>query len=201
MKITKLLLAATCTMTILLSSCSVSSDVVSDRGIQKRKYRKGYFVAKPDQKPDAETAYLEPVQIDPTVKTIETEAKSSSLVTIPPAVTAVQKPISAEPTERKISHKSKSSSSEVGGNEFHKLASILKQRTPAFETAKAEKAEKPSNDQELVLFLILAILLPWLAMILLYGVGKEFLISLLLWLVFLLPGIIYAVIMVMRKLG
>lgn len=188
-------------MTILLSSCSISSDVVSDRGIQKRKYRKGYFVVKPDQKPDVETVYLEPVQLDPTVKTIETEAKSSSIVTIPPAVTAVQKPISAEPTERNISKKNESSSTEVGGNEFHKIASILKQHTPAFETVKAEKAEKPSNDQELVLFLILAILLPWLAMLLLYGVGKEFLISLLLWLVFLLPGIIYAVIMVMRKLG
>ncbi|MDP4826599.1 MAG: YqaE/Pmp3 family membrane protein [Flavobacteriales bacterium] len=57
------------------------------------------------------------------------------------------------------------------------------------------------SDQELILFLILAILLPWLAMILLYGVGKEFLISLLLWFVFILPGVIYAVIMVLRKLG
>jgi uncharacterized membrane protein YqaE (UPF0057 family) len=156
---------------------------------------------KPDQKPDAETAYLEPVEIDPAVKTIDVEAKSSALVAIPTFTTAVQKAITVAPAERNISLKSESPSSEVGENEYHKLASILKQHTPAFETAKAGKAEKPMSDQELILFLILAILLPWLAMILLYGVGKEFLISLLLWFVFILPGVIYAVIMVLRKLG
>ncbi|MBI1265899.1 MAG: YqaE/Pmp3 family membrane protein [Cryomorphaceae bacterium] len=200
MKIPNLFVASTFAITLVLSSCGVSSDVVSDRGIQKRKYRKGYFVVKPEQKPDAETTYLEPIEINRTVNAILVERETPEMAAIAPTKTADKKSTSPNPLS-KDAPTNATLPAKVGATEFHELASMLKKQTLAFETTKAEKSEKPMDDQELVLFLILAILLPWLAMILLYGVGKEFLISLLLWFVFLLPGIVYAVIMVLRKLG
>ncbi|NEN22614.1 YqaE/Pmp3 family membrane protein [Cryomorpha ignava] len=51
----------------------------------------------------------------------------------------------------------------------------------------------------MVLYIILAIILPPLAVGLLYGIGTEFLISLVLTLLFFLPGVIYALIMVLKK--
>lgn len=56
-----------------------------------------------------------------------------------------------------------------------------------------------ASGANLVLYIILAVLLPPLAVGLLYGIGIEFLISILLTLLFWVPGIIYALILVLNK--
>ena len=56
-----------------------------------------------------------------------------------------------------------------------------------------------ASGADLVLYVILAIILPPLAVGLLYGIGTEFLISLVLTLLFWIPGVIYALIMVLKK--
>lgn len=61
-------------------------------------------------------------------------------------------------------------------------------------------AQQPNNSNEVdnkILLVILAILLPWLAVLLYKGIGTEFWISLLLWFLFVLPGIIYALLVVL----
>ncbi|MDP4826598.1 MAG: hypothetical protein NWR73_02860 [Flavobacteriales bacterium] len=120
-------------LTLTLASCSTSSDVVSDRGFQKRKYRKGYFVVKSDQKPEAETAYIEPVEIDPTVKTIDTERKTPALQTNIECTPAIQKPITTKKALRNNLPKNESFPTEVDNNQYHNLASVLKAHTPKFE--------------------------------------------------------------------
>ena len=52
--------------------------------------------------------------------------------------------------------------------------------------------------ESMVLYIILAILIPPLAVGLLYGIGTEFWISLVLTLLFIVPGIVYALIMVLQ---
>ncbi|WP_317164024.1 YqaE/Pmp3 family membrane protein [Cryomorpha ignava] len=65
--------------------------------------------------------------------------------------------------------------------------------------SKAVSAVPQAGEANMVLYIILAIILPPLAVGLLYGIGTEFLISLVLTLLFFLPGVIYALIMVLKK--
>lgn len=64
---------------------------------------------------------------------------------------------------------------------------------------KAVSSVPQASEANMVLYIILAILLPPLAVGLLYGIGTEFLISLVLTLLFWVPGVIYALIMVLKK--
>lgn len=70
------------------------------------------------------------------------------------------------------------------------------QKAAAKKMAKLMKKQPNTVDNKIVL-VILAILLPWLAVLLYKGVGTEFWISLLLWFLFVLPGIIYALLVVL----
>ncbi|MCC7296688.1 MAG: YqaE/Pmp3 family membrane protein [Bacteroidia bacterium] len=67
----------------------------------------------------------------------------------------------------------------------------------AKKVAKISKKQNPNEVDNKILLVILAILLPWLAVLLYKGVGTQFWISLLLWFLFVLPGIIYALLVVL----
>lgn len=199
MTITRTLLFLFGIFILLLPSCTVSSDVISDRGIQKRKYRNGYFVVKPESKQIESQPQLSRVKKVHKIEPIVTETLTPELL-YTSETTAFKEP----ELPRSSVHSDSKPIEEIFETEETNLqqwASQMMRHQPSLKSKKVENIASPQSDQELLLFLILAILLPWLAMILLYGVGKEFIISLLLWFVFLLPGIIYAVIMVIRKLG
>ena len=69
------------------------------------------------------------------------------------------------------------------------------QKAAAKKMAKLLKKQPNTVDNKLVL-VIIALFLPWLAVLLYKGVGTEFWISLLLWLLFILPGLIYAMLVI-----
>lgn len=69
------------------------------------------------------------------------------------------------------------------------------QKVVAKKMAKMMKKQPNSVDNKLVL-VIIALFLPWLAVLLYKGVGTEFWISLLLWFLFILPGFIYALLVI-----
>jgi uncharacterized membrane protein YqaE (UPF0057 family) len=69
------------------------------------------------------------------------------------------------------------------------------QKAAAKKMAKLLKKQPNTVDNKLVL-VIIALFLPWLAVLLYKGVGTEFWISLLLWLLFILPGLIYALLVI-----
>jgi uncharacterized membrane protein YqaE (UPF0057 family) len=69
------------------------------------------------------------------------------------------------------------------------------QKAAAKKMAKLMKKQPNTVDNKLVL-VIIALFLPWLAVLLYKGVGTEFWISLLLWLLFILPGFIYALLVI-----
>jgi uncharacterized membrane protein YqaE (UPF0057 family) len=79
-----------------------------------------------------------------------------------------------------------------------KNKSAKEKRTARKELKQALKAAKASaSSGETVLLVILAILLPPLAMALYDGISSRFWISLLLWLLFILPGIIYTLVVIL----
>ena len=66
------------------------------------------------------------------------------------------------------------------------------------ERAKRDKSEKPGGDTELLLLVIVAILLPPLAVALYEGITVNFWIDLLLTLLFYIPGLIFALVVLLR---
>lgn len=62
-----------------------------------------------------------------------------------------------------------------------------------------EALETNASDTNTLLLVIIAILLPPLAVLLVDGIGGPFLLSIILWLLFVIPGIIYALWRVLRK--
>jgi len=61
------------------------------------------------------------------------------------------------------------------------------------------KAQRASTDVSFTVLIILAILLPWLAMLLYDGASNRFLISLLLWFLFVIPSIVYTLIVILGE--
>ncbi len=204
MKTSLLSFSAFALIICLISSCSTSSDLTSSSIIKKRRYLKGYQVdikgtQKADEKAKVATAKMENVQPNEIVREqspvlaqastsneiTEADVKSPSVFSAPEKSETLgnrtEKAINTIDSERKADKKTKSNLSNK------KLRS------------KAVSAVPQAGEANMVLYIILAIILPPLAVGLLYGIGTEFLISLVLTLLFFLPGVIYALIMVLKK--
>lgn len=189
---------------VLISSCNTSSDLTSTSVIKKRRYLKGYQVnVKGSQKSEPKTetvaAQIEPIEIkksdfepnmelaQASVSTEITEAdlkKSTFVASVKSqkAATANEKSISLTKSDRNSRNKGREGISQK------KLKTDVVSGVP-----------QSASGANMVLYIILAILLPPLAVGLLYGIGTEFLISLILTILFWVPGVIYALIMVLRK--
>lgn len=63
----------------------------------------------------------------------------------------------------------------------------------------AAPMQMASGGFSLLLYIVLAVLIPPLAVGLLYGISGPFWLSILLWIFFIIPGIIYAIIKVLQK--
>lgn len=196
----------------VLASCAGTSDVVSERGIQKRKYRKGYFVAKPSKAPELQQA----VHHDATPNSYEartaphpavsselpetplspfSSSETSDLATTTSAETKVQESTRAVRAELAVSPKK---------TKKKRSLKLLRQGISDYQTQAPidlHSNDQVADDTELLLYVILAVILPPLAIFLLYGVGTEFIISLVLTILLWLPGVIYALIHVLRRYG
>lgn len=189
----------------IISSCSTSSDLTSSSVIKKRRYLKGYQVdikgsQKADERSKTATAQLEPLktkdlehkqtgelaQASVSNKITDADLKSPSVF---------EAPIQAE---KNVIQKDNAKTNFNPENQRRKRAKNSYSRKMLKNTLATPMAQSAS-DADMVLYIILAIILPPLAVGLLYGIGTEFLISLVLTLLFWIPGVIYALIMVLRK--
>lgn len=164
--------------TLFLFSCSTSNK------LSKRSFGGGW-----EEAVATKTVESPAVKIESNVAETNTQAESE---------------INATATENKV----RIESTQVATAHSHVAAQPSKVKT-GLKTKLAQKiiakqaqkiAQQSNNNNEVdnkVLLVILAILLPWLAVLLYKGVGTEFWISLLLWFLFVLPGIIYALLVVL----
>jgi uncharacterized membrane protein YqaE (UPF0057 family) len=185
----------------LLQGCATSSDVISDRGIQKRKYRSGFYVSNRNVTSVTEVRKSEPALIQPIDrKDAQSVGPSPTHAEIEPQ-TALVSTTTSESTQTHL----RSAKRTTDDSRMHNYAkSMLSQAVlvAAHPAVQAENQntlnvilaeEQNSKDEvELLLMIILCFLLPPLAVFLLHGISTQFWISVLLTILFWVPGIIYA---------
>jgi uncharacterized membrane protein YqaE (UPF0057 family) len=185
----------------LLQSCSTSSDVISDRGIQKRKYRSGFYVSNRSATPVVEVRKAEPVIIQPT------DRSTSDRVDLAPTPTAIEpqtsfaSPSTEQAEATQLQPAERSNHTAQWPNYATSILSDVN-IVVAHPAVQAENlntlntiltTEQNSKDEvELLIMIILCFLLPPLAVFLLHGISSQFWISVLLTILFWVPGIIYA---------
>ncbi len=185
----------------LLQSCSTSSDVISDRGIQKRKYRSGFYVSNRSATPVAEVRKAEPTLIQ------SNERSTVDRIDLAPTPTAIasQTAFDSPSTEQAVTSQSQPGERSKNTAEWHNYATSILSNVnivvahPAVQAENLNSlntiltTEQSSKDEvELLIMIILCFLLPPLAVFLLHGISSQFWISVLLTILFWVPGIIYA---------
>lgn len=205
----------------LMFSCSTSNDVASNRGIQKRKYNKGFFYEKgPKLGGDSKQTELADNKNTTDEKTIEVEAVSERVSAAPEVVfvetidgnvaeiTTVNE--TAEVAEEAIRTTPVNTTAQqnltVEGTEVMIPVQELKKRPVSFlkkaiVKRKLEKlsAENGMND-DAILYYVLAFFIPFLAVGLVTDWDvKQVIINILLCCLCGIPGIIHAFIVVSRN--
>lgn len=188
----------------LISSCSTSSDLASNSPIKKRRYTKGFHVdfKKMDSPARHEsTAELSPAQNGELAKPeshniggIEPIASSKAEIsTIVERKNPVVETEASEPIIDEVAQ------FEFPPAEYESNRQRKKDLKDAFKRYDDLNQPAAASEGSFVLYIILAILIPPLAVGLLYGISTEFWISLVLTLLFWLPGAIYAVIKTLQQ--
>ena len=189
---------------IILASCSTSNDVVSNKLFQKRKYQKGWHVNS-SKKIDKSTKVDESEAV---AGLNQEEKENPSSVSVNENTTVPVAPVKnvtpeTEKTQEVITIESTKSIEEVNStNESVELVNIIEENTDLNEVEEKqivnifeEKAPAGGGDSGInaILLIVLCIFLSPLAVGLMRGWDStEFIISIILWLLFVLPGIIYA---------
>lgn len=195
----------------VLSGCSSSNEVISDRGIQKRKYRKGFYVAHPTK--------VKQTQSTLAVGPLEEPQKMVSTVESNPAEEA-EAPNAAEGIDQHLAlsdfaEAQAPAPARASENHSHALTRPMRSHSPSAEPSKRSTRAQPAvttsiplsadhgaaDDLELVLYILLSFLLPPLAVYLLYGISTNFWISVALTILLWLPGVVYALIHVINRKG
>lgn len=196
-----------------LASCAGSSDVVSERGIQKRKYRKGYFVTKTSKAPERVESAENRTQATPPETETSLQAATNNAVAekTTPAVsssagnTHASSSIEAPSADQSAAPDRKWKADQSGQRAAKDTRLKLRPQAYSNYQTKAplelQNSGQSADDTELLLYVILAVILPPLAVFLLYGMGTEFIISIVLTILLWLPGVIYALIHVLRRYG
>lgn len=206
---TKIIFSGLVGLALILGSCGSSNNVVSNGLIQKRKYKKGFFF-----KSNAD------------LRVVRENAKEKNSVVVNGENIEIYDGLSADISPSQDLNTSLASGKESQatkdliplGMEGVSIQRNLKETTsPQFisntktknevRTSSREKIEQrrkidsnsnsTSADDRLILLVILAILIPPLAVFLARGIGTEFWISLILTLLFYFPGMIYSLLVVL----
>lgn len=106
-------------------------------------------------------------------------------------------PISAEEMAKKQAATAKEEWNNLSRKE--KKAKRKEMKKDLKSTLKSIKQNEANSDMDITLLVILAILIPPLAMGLYDGISKRFWISLLLTLLFYVPGLIYTLVVILRE--
>lgn len=193
-----------------LFSCQSSSDLTSSSIIKKRRYTKGYQLnIKTPVSDKASETYA---------SNESAKLQQESVATEIPVVNAAPVTASVRATPTEVATPKADSKTDVWTRSVEANPAYTKpsERTNDRETAEALPYDRAAvkhidrtnavmgtpvatpSDGSMLLYIILAILLPPLAVGLLYGIGIEFWISLILTLLFYIPGMVYALIMVLQ---
>ena len=196
-------------ITLILGSCSTSSDLTDTSVLKKRRYMKGYQVnikgINHETKRSSVTTEMESVEAKP-INAMKSDnmaqASLSSEIT-----EADMKPNPITPFAKE-STTSKKAERETKTTPFKTQIETSKQSSK-HQVSKRYRSNSnlvvPANTavasggESFLLYIILAIILPPLAVGLLYGIGLEFWISLVLTIIFWVPGMIYALIKVFQR--
>lgn len=169
---------------------------MSNNWIQKRKYTKGYFVANKAKKKSDKVQHAvkanETVQLahDPIIAEI-TPLPLTPLKTFNSVNSNHSTPSESNEANTKEARKALE-------NQWHNSAFIGDETVNLASEATVFKPldkAKRMDDTEFILIVILCVVLPPLAVFLMYDISTEFWISLLLTLLFWVPGVIYALIL------
>ncbi|MFT5820769.1 MAG: uncharacterized membrane protein YqaE (UPF0057 family) [Crocinitomix sp.] len=198
----------------LMFSCSTSNDVASNRGIQKRKYNKGFYVEK-GPKMGGDTRKVElvendfstvesPVAVDKPIERVSSTPEVIYVEEVEEIVAEITPEVVRDNDVEEIAKQAPDSdlaqqNFTVEKEEVLAPSQKLDKRSKKFvekDFLKRDKQQLKSGDNT-ILYYILAILLPPLAV----GLVTDWdvllvVISVLLWLFFILPGIIHAIIVV-----
>ncbi|MGV6861880.1 MAG: YqaE/Pmp3 family membrane protein [Putridiphycobacter sp.] len=207
--ITKSLMAVAAVL--LITSCSTSNDVASNRGIQKRKYNKGFYMSKKSNGFDKAKAVENEVAVNEKSTPIVQEKESISKSEIVNEATA-EFPVT-EKTEVIVNEENKTTAvissksddeminnNEVEGNKLETVKTVnktTKNSVKQLKTKKSRTSAPAGGDVELILLVILALILPPLAVFLYEGASTRFWIDLILALLgwgvlgFLIPGLAF----------
>jgi uncharacterized membrane protein YqaE (UPF0057 family) len=193
MKAKQLLLSLTAgvALSLFFGSCA------GDMSITKRHYTKGYYISMRDHgasaattvAPNATAAVAEPAQ---TVNSIPAETKTAETVV---AAAPVQQTVATKTTAHNatVKHASKTATAQPLA-----IAPSKKTVKAAVRQAKRTTHPAPGGGDAQILAVILAILLPPIGVLVYEGsLTNHFWIDLLLTLLFFIPGVIYALLVVL----
>lgn len=189
----------------LISSCSTSSDLASNSPIKKRRYTKGFHVdfKKSDFSKHESTAELSPAQNGDLAKPEShniagLEPIASSKAEMSTIIDRQNPVVEYDPS---VSITEEIAQFELPPAEYKTDRQRKKELKDAFKRYDDLNQPAAVTGEPQWLYYVLAIVIPPLGIGLLYGITLEFWISLVLTLLFWLPGAIYAVIMTLKYYG
>ena len=204
---TKIIFSGLVGLALILGSCGSSNNVVSNRLIQKRKYKKGFFFkSNKDLRVVRENA-KEKNSVVVNGENIEIyDGLSANISPAQDLNTSLALGKERQATKDLIPLRIEDVSIQRNSKETNSPQFISNTKTKnEVRTSSREKIEQrrkidsnsTSADDRLILLVILAILIPPLAVFLARGIGTEFWISLILTLLFYFPGMIYSLLVVL----
>lgn len=190
----------------LATSCSTSNDVASNRGIQKRKYNKGFFVSKNTKSFDKKSKTENTKQIlveEEVAEVINSQTEASNEMNSNKNISLDENNNIAEQSNTKTSTKTNlkestikidKNKSDVKDYNTFENNEISKKDVKRKKKRNPKTKRNPSSDVDLILLILIAIFIPPLAVFLYEGVTTRFWIDLILTLLgwgilgWLLPG-------------
>ena len=181
----------------ILASCSTSNDVVSGRGIQKRKYNDGYYISlgKKFNKTNKDVKVEEVILSEETAENfkVETTKEAEKSTETSPLITpASNNEVIAPTTDNDASTVTTTSEIETDENEISNQVEVLEEETISYEPGriyspkmiKTKISENAGADSTvmLILLVILCFILPPLAVFIFESASTRFWIDLILWL-------------------
>ncbi len=197
----------------ILASCGTSHDVVDGGLFQKRKYNKGYHVSKKSKVNTSTTKVNEDeiasnpiekvdVKADPIV--LETES-TASVVAVESSEVATTTTGTKKTNNTSLEQPSQKSSKNTSGLIFKKQRNMTRGSFGMINPSSPVKVDQGSNvsdaqetSSNTLLLVIIAFFIPFLAVALYDGISGRFWLSLILTLLFWLPGFIYALIVILE---
>lgn len=205
------------TLTMILGSCGSSNNVVSNRLISKRKYNNGFhFNNNGNYKKSNDDAAkveekMESKDLKPSVEKTTTSADLNRKSTEPTIYSSNETAMEQVASTDKIDSDSPSNESSVPEKSSNTNSKVQKDNTPEeyFDNSKSEfikmkkvKGKKGGgSDSMFILAVICAIILPPLGVAIYTNIDwMKVLIALLLTLLFYLPGLIYALLVLFGRI-